>query len=501
MRIDLLIENFDTLASGGPTRFSAVGRSFEIGREPPRDFLLPDPDLFVSSRHCEIRCEAGGFTLVDHSTNGTFLNGSEERISGPRRLETGDRLRIGHYLVAVAISGAGARDLGDHGWDIGSGEPAREVLRNDGSGGARDPLAGRGGEADANPWEIDGPVAPPVDLAPPPRPDPPPFEREPVGFDLGGGRWPEPAGAAAWSDDPGDLGEGKIPDEPGRAEHRSRPFEPGGAAATDDAPPGLLGAGILGAGLRGADVGRDEAVPVREDDPFGIGMPASRSVPGSAKGPGSGPGAGSGFAPAPYPLPGAPDAASDRRLLALIAEAAGLDPAVLTNRPQEEAAREIGALLALVAGGVGDLLRMRAKAKTLTRSADRTTIEAVGNNALKFSPTAEAALAKMLGADGPGYLSAARSFEEAFDDLARHELVTFAAMQKALKRLIDDLSPESILARTPAAVMPFAKKAQAWDLFVTRWDAKTEPFEHGMLDVFLQYFREIYDETSRSRGG
>ena len=197
----------------------------------------------------------------------------------------------------------------------------------------------------------------------------------------------------------------------------------------------------------------------------------------------------------------AADTSGADRLLADIAVAAGLDPRVLAGRPADEVAREIGALLALVTGGVGELLRMRAKAKTLTRSADRTTIEAAGNNALKFSPNAQGALAKMFGAEGPGYLAADESFEEAFRDLSRHELITFAAMQKALKRLIDDLSPDSITARLPSSVMPFSKKAQAWDLFVTRWDAKTEPFEHGMLDVFLQYFREIYDETARSKRG
>jgi type VI secretion system protein ImpI len=102
MTITLTIDNPDTMPSGRPRRFQASGRSFEIGRE-SQDFALPDPNLLISGRHCTVSYEKGGYWLHDVSRNGTFVNGSPERLSAPYRLQDGDRLRIGHYVVSVAI--------------------------------------------------------------------------------------------------------------------------------------------------------------------------------------------------------------------------------------------------------------------------------------------------------------------------------------------------------------------------------------------------------------
>ena len=424
MRIDLVIDNLDTLDNGGPTRFSATDRSFEIGREPPRDFVLPDPERIVSSRHCEVRFEGGGFLLIDHSTNGTFVNGADSRLARPN-LQPPSRPNppvfeheaFGFDTHEWAEAPPSAVDAvsrdGSHGAEAGprrrgsEGLAGRENGAGDGDDGFDPPV--RPDEIDDDPFEINQPA---------PFPEPP--------LRPSGGAWPR---------DGGDR----------RGLEAAPPAPP--SPARQDAPP--------------RSVSNEKAPPHRPGPPFA--------------------------------------GAEAERLLSTIAEAAGLHPDAFAKRPPEDAARQIGALLAVVAEGVGDLLKMRAKAKTLTRSADRTTIEAVGNNPLKFSPTAEAALARMFASEGPGYLSALESFEEAFRDLSEHELITFAAMQKALKRLIDDLSPEAVMARVPTSVVPFSKKAQAWDVFVNRWDAKTEPFEHGMLDVFLQYFREIYDDSARAR--
>ncbi len=496
MRIELVIDNLDMLDNGGPTRFSATDRSFEIGREPPRDFVLPDPERIISSRHCEIRFGPGGFTLVDHSTNGTFVNGSDSRLLSPKRLETGDRLQIGRYVVMVRIdaeAGVGDEPLpfSSAGHDTEAAAPAWQ--------GRSDPAS--------NPWAIDGPVAPPVDLQPAPRPDPPPFEGESFGFDP---RYPQmgPArdggsgatdrwggtGGDTWSQDPDNPGERAALDDvlPETGFDSSRHFEDEDDELQDDPFE-------INAPRAGLAPPRDGETTPGPSDATGRDTAAPQPGPGSSRTPELPPRSTSARRPLGDPPGSAAASAESHRLLSLIAEAADLDPRIFAARPPEAVAREIGAVLSVVAKGVGDLLRMRASAKTLTRSADRTSIEVSGNNALKFSPTSAAALAKMFGSEGSGYLSAQESFEEAFRDLSEHELITFAAMQKALKRLIDDLAPDAVLSRVPTSVVPFSKKAQAWDVFVNRWDAKTEPFEHGMLDVFLQYFREIYDDSARAR--
>ena len=54
--------------------------------------------------------------------------------------------------------------------------------------------------------------------------------------------------------------------------------------------------------------------------------------------------------------------------------------------------------------------------------------------------------------------------------------------------------------RTTGGIMS-SKKARAWELFVERWDAKTHPYENGMLDVFLAYFADAYDVAVKKAGG
>ena len=110
MMIRLRIENTDRLPNGGPINFETSDGSFEIGRE-GRDWTLPDPDKIISGRHCEIRHQGGAYWLYDVSRNGTYVNGSAQRLAEPHRLAHGDRLRIGRYIVSVALEG-GARHPG-----------------------------------------------------------------------------------------------------------------------------------------------------------------------------------------------------------------------------------------------------------------------------------------------------------------------------------------------------------------------------------------------------
>ena len=97
-----------------------------------------------------------------------------------------------------------------------------------------------------------------------------------------------------------------------------------------------------------------------------------------------------------------------------------------------------------------------------------------------------------------GYLDARHSIEDAFHDLKTHEFATFAAMQAALSRLLDDLSPEAIAKKLPPSSFA-SKKPRAWDAFVATWRAKEEAHENGMLDIFLAYFSEAYAKAAKQK--
>ncbi|WP_150287402.1 type VI secretion system-associated FHA domain protein TagH [Rhabdaerophilum calidifontis] len=109
MSLLLKIENIGALPDGGPLSYVLTGRrGIDIGRDAHLDWVLPDPSRVISGRHCEIRYRDGGYWLHDVSANGTYLNGDANRLAAPRRLRTGDRLEIGHYIIAVSVTGEAA---------------------------------------------------------------------------------------------------------------------------------------------------------------------------------------------------------------------------------------------------------------------------------------------------------------------------------------------------------------------------------------------------------
>ncbi len=89
-------------------RFDETGGT--IGRSPRNDWMLFDPDRYISERHARIHFHNGRFLLTDLSTNGTYLNGDRRRI--PRHesvtLNSGDYLSIGNLQMEVILLGPGA---------------------------------------------------------------------------------------------------------------------------------------------------------------------------------------------------------------------------------------------------------------------------------------------------------------------------------------------------------------------------------------------------------
>lgn len=75
------------------TVFSFQQASFGLGRDPRSEMAFdPQTDLTVSGRHCEIRFAGGTYSVVDSSSNGTFLNGLPIEASP---LNHGDVLELG----------------------------------------------------------------------------------------------------------------------------------------------------------------------------------------------------------------------------------------------------------------------------------------------------------------------------------------------------------------------------------------------------------------------
>jgi type VI secretion system protein ImpI len=353
MEIVLTVENAENLPDGAQAAFRARARGFGVGRA-DADWTLPDPEMIVSGRHCDIRFDpASGFWLEDVSRNGTYINGSRQRLAEPYLLKSGDRLRIGRYIVQVAV------DAGELPPVAAPAAPERYAS------GSNDFMA-------------------PVDTSP---------------------AYPPPRPSQQQAD---------IPAPSGR-----RILSPG-------PPPGQ------------ADILRE------------------------------------------------------------IAAGAGISPEVFQSRDAREVAAEIGVVLRIVVEELSAMLKARAAARMMTRSGHQTMISSAGNNPLKFVPGAEEMLEKMFSRRSAGYLDAKGSLEDAFRDLKTHEIATYAAMQAALSRLMEELSPETIEKRVAPSSFG-SKRGRSWDAFVKAWETREQAHENGMLDVFLAYFSESYASASKQR--
>jgi type VI secretion system protein len=105
LRLRIVSDQRRSLADRGSASFSVEGGT--IGRSADNDWVLPDPQRYVSAHHARVQFRAGHFYLQDVSTNGVYVNDDMEplakRGSSGYRIENGDILRIGDYHILVAL--------------------------------------------------------------------------------------------------------------------------------------------------------------------------------------------------------------------------------------------------------------------------------------------------------------------------------------------------------------------------------------------------------------
>jgi type VI secretion system protein len=82
-----------------------------IGRAHDNDWVLPDPNRYLSAHHARVKFRDGAYHLIDTSSNGIFINDRPDALGrrGSYVLQDGDLLRLGSYQIAVAIDGEGTQ--------------------------------------------------------------------------------------------------------------------------------------------------------------------------------------------------------------------------------------------------------------------------------------------------------------------------------------------------------------------------------------------------------
>jgi predicted component of type VI protein secretion system len=111
MSLRLTITSEQCRRLGERSSFVFEGSGGSIGRAHDNHWVLPDPQRYLSAHHARIQYRHGGYFIEDTSTNGLYLNGEEEPLGrrGPQHLRAGDTIRLGEYLVRVAIDSTEAQ--------------------------------------------------------------------------------------------------------------------------------------------------------------------------------------------------------------------------------------------------------------------------------------------------------------------------------------------------------------------------------------------------------
>ncbi len=163
-----------------------------------------------------------------------------------------------------------------------------------------------------------------------------------------------------------------------------------------------------------------------------------------------------------------------------------------------ELMERMGSLLRTSAEGTIQLLLTRQDFKRELR-ADVTMIASNHNNPLKFSPSADVALAHLMGDQVRGFMAPRDAMRDAFQDLKAHQLGVMVGMKAALTQLLERFTPEALEEKIAAkskfdALFAANRKAKLWDQFCTLQKGITREAEDDFHNLFGKEFSKTYDE-------
>jgi type VI secretion system FHA domain protein len=512
-----------------------------IGRARHSDWVLPHNK--VSSRHARVTFDHSVFYIEDTSTNGIYLNSPDNRLEKGRLhpLHAGDRLFIEPYEITVSMSS----DLQETRLRPMAAPPPAPVpprFESDPFAGLPsfaapsmplepaahgrltpapvphaedevDPLKLLGGGASGPSSEsrnvvtardLDDPglgghfQPPPVRLPPPPPVAPPP-----PSSNSGGVFIPENYDPLA-----PETRSFPLADVPMRAEVPAPPD----LDLTPPPPPPLVESRPeeeewLPPAVSGLPL-VDDATPLPVEDAYESRPtpPPRRATPAPLRPPPSftpapfTPPAPSSFAPpaapVPQPTPAIPSAGHGTDLAGILA-AAGLAGAPVTA----ELTQKFGQILRVVVHGLMDVLRSRHQVKDEFRMR-MTVVRPVDNNPLKLSANVDDALHNLLVKRNPAYLGPVEAFQDAFDDLRRHQLAMLAGMRVAFEHVLAEFDAERLQTEferqiRKSSVFPIGVKVRYWDLYRDRQEEFAKDPEATFRRLFGDAFTQAYEEQMK----
>ncbi|MCG7911260.1 MAG: type VI secretion system-associated FHA domain protein TagH [Candidatus Thiodiazotropha taylori] len=472
------------------TTFDQQGGS--IGRRDENDWVLPDPERFISGRHALIFYSENAFHLTDTSSNGVFINRSATALGKDNviKLEDGDTIGIGDYEISVSL-------------------PQAETLAADDFDNLDDPFAQMSEQLAGEPESVE---TPPIDAAADlhqpteepvytlDEPDPSELVVEQSSDEVS----PTPLSQTDHTSDLNayfnqptpipedwDLDEspsGAIPaDEPipsaeilppldDQAESQAPFPDPQAVGKEESAAPALSQESIPRPGLKTKPPAQPSSPP--------------QSAPQSSP------------PPAPKPVTAtAGTATDDAGLRQALASGLGVPESYLEGISLADLLGNLGSAMRANVEGTMSILRARAQMKGEFRMS-QTMIQPVENNPLKFSINTEDALRHLVNpSQKSGYLPPLNAIEEAHEDIEAHMLAVMVGMQAALQVVLQRFKPEILEKRLGQSALleklPLYRHAKTWDLFTELYSEIAVEAEDDFHQLFGRTFSQAYEEQIR----
>jgi len=458
-----------------------LGDGGSIGRGASNSCILPDDEKVISGSHATVELQAAGFVLIDHSTNGTFLNGSLSPTGRDVRTELndGDQLTIGKYVLAVAILAAA--------------------------------------------------TAPPPAAPAPPQPSPPPSSSFLDDFSTAPAAAPVPAAAPQNPTAPAhdDLDKWLTPQTPqptpafaplgaglntgALVDLQHRELDPLKALDSASAEPGDSKSILDNDQNWWQEPQQDSAPaiqhaahvpqPIIQQPVAPPQTPAQSFFAESTATASAQPSIPPAQAPAPpsQPPPAQPPAAAQApvsgALGALVASELGLQG--LTEQQVAELVPELIAITQQASGRLMSSLKARATIKS-ELGMQRTIIQPVENNPLKFSADVDGAINYLFGEQGGSFMGPQQAINDSFNDLEDHQMAILIGMKSAYNTMLAAFSPEAIGNQlnisSGSGPLRKIKSAQLWEAYERNYVELVSDAEYTYNKLFGEAFAIAYEE-------
>lgn len=465
LKLRVISDHYKALGKRGSRLFGVTGG--RIGRSTDNDWVLPDPDRYVSSHHCKVSFRAGKWILEDTSTNGVFINGSDTpaSIEGPYSLQDGDRLRLGDYEIIVSVD-----ERNDFPPDASGQMPVPAAVARAKKSAPKKTVEiseDLGEELDITDLLSDSLIQPAPTSA----------------FD-----WGLSDEDATPATKPGSKSAAPIPvltplaDKPPPAPAAAvKPMRSGFTSLLDT--PAGDGNRTVAHGKKNDDWQMQTRPYDRKTmQALTNASTLSRIEPDRSK---------------------RADGSVDSNGVEAFCRGAGIDPASLGADTQAALLTLAGQMVREMALGLMEALKSRSDMKTRLRLSP-TTIQPGENNPLKFSTSVDEAVLKLLDPHGSRYLGPVEALRDSFADLRTHQNAIAAAMQAAADELMSRMEPGELQERFDrglkrGALLGAANKMKYWDLYAEFYQVLNQRNEQGLPAVFAEEFARTYAEKAAAK--